>query len=73
MMSRRGGGIHSLDEARAQAEKRAIRQALAETGYTVSHAAKLLGTSRRTLYRLLEKHQIPSDPSGIEGDSGLLS
>jgi DNA-binding NtrC family response regulator len=68
-----GRRIHSLDEARAQAEKRAIRQALAETGYTVSHAAKLLGTSRRTLYRLLEKHQIPSDPSGIDGDSGLLS
>jgi len=39
------------------AEIRAIREALAQTEYNKSKAARLLGISRRTLYRKLEQHE----------------
>ena len=37
---------------------RAIREALKQTSYNKSKAARLLGISRRTLYRRLEEHRI---------------
>jgi DNA-binding NtrC family response regulator len=48
----------SLEHARARAEGALILQALAQTRNRISHAADLLGISRVTLYRLLEKHNI---------------
>lgn len=33
----------------------AMREALAETGNNVAQAAKLLGVSRKTLYRMMEE------------------
>lgn len=53
----------SLDirAARARAERDVIQTALAQTGYNLSQAAKLLGVSRPTLYDLLREHQLTAD------------
>lgn len=48
----------SLKEAREFAEKMAISASLEHTRSNVSRAARVLGVSRVTLYRLMEKHQI---------------
>ena len=48
----------SLHEANGDAEIRAIRAALKQAEHNKSEAARLLGISRRTLYRKLERHQI---------------
>lgn len=48
----------SLKEAREYAEKMAIAASLEHTRSNVSRAARVLGVSRVTLYRLMEKHQI---------------
>jgi DNA-binding NtrC family response regulator len=49
-----------LDAARTLAERDAIRFTLDRTGRNVTHAARELGVSRMTLYRLMEKHRIAS-------------
>jgi two-component system NtrC family response regulator len=46
----------NLKTVREEADRRAIRQALARTENNVSAAAKLLGISRPTLYDLLKQH-----------------
>jgi DNA-binding NtrC family response regulator len=51
-----------LDAARTLAERDAIRFMLDRTGRNVTHAARELGVSRMTLYRLMEKHRIASPP-----------
>ncbi len=48
----------SLEEIRAKAEKHAILSALHNAQQNASRAAKKLGVSRVTLYRLMEKHDI---------------
>ena len=48
----------TLDGARARAEVDAIRSALRRCQHNVSEAAKELGVSRATLYRLLERHAL---------------
>lgn len=48
----------TLAEARAQAEKEAIEKTLSVMRNNVSNAAKRLGISRVTLYRLMELHSI---------------
>jgi len=52
--------LMSLKEVREEAEKQAIRRALAATGNNISHAAKLLGVSRPTLHDLIKKLGIES-------------
>ena len=46
----------NLKAAREEADRKAIRQALARTENNISNAAKLLGISRPTLYDLLKQH-----------------
>lgn len=53
----------NLKQVREQAETVAIKRALAHVDNNVSHAAKLLGVTRPTLYSLLNKY-------GIEGLNG---
>ena len=53
-----GGVMPTLEQARNQAERQAIRRSLKNTGHNVSSAAQLLGVSRVTLYRLMEKHRL---------------
>ncbi len=51
-------GLMSLEDARASAERETIQRALVQTRNQISRAASLLGISRVTLYRLIEKYQI---------------
>ena len=51
--------IVQLQDARDKAERDALGKALEETEFNISKTAELLGISRMTIYRLLEKHQIP--------------
>ena len=48
----------TLNEARDTAEASTIRGALAQSRGSVSNAARQLGISRVSLYRLMEKHGI---------------
>jgi DNA-binding NtrC family response regulator len=48
--------FEALDEARMRAEQKAIALSLRNAGRNVSLAAKHLGVSRMTLYRLMAKH-----------------
>ncbi|HYE26642.1 MAG TPA: PEP-CTERM-box response regulator transcription factor [Allosphingosinicella sp.] len=48
----------NLKSAREQADRRAIRQALARTENNISGAAKLLGISRPTLYDLMKQYDL---------------
>ena len=50
--------ILTLEEVRAKAERDAIRLALGKSGKNVSLAARSLGVSRVTLYRLMYKHNV---------------
>ncbi|HWH17335.1 MAG TPA: PEP-CTERM-box response regulator transcription factor [Allosphingosinicella sp.] len=50
----------NLKIAREEADRRAIRQALARTENNISAAAKLLGISRPTLYDLLKQYDLQS-------------
>lgn len=51
-----GEDVMSLREVRDEAERRAIRRALAREGGKLSRVADALGISRPTLYDLLDKH-----------------
>lgn len=53
--------LMSLEAARASAERVLIRRALAQSRNQISRAASLLGVSRVTLYRLIEKYNIRSE------------
>jgi two-component system NtrC family response regulator len=48
----------NLKAAREEADRKAIRQALARTENNISNAAKLLGISRPTLYDLLKQYDL---------------
>lgn len=50
--------VLSLQDVRDQAELCALRQALAKTDGNMTQAAQLLGITRPTLYRLLEKFDL---------------
>lgn len=50
----------ALDDARIRAERGAIHVSLQRAGKNITHAARDLGISRMTLYRLMEKHGIDS-------------
>ena len=53
--------LMSLEDARAAAERMMIRRALSQSRNQISRAASLLGVSRVTLYRLIEKYNIRPD------------
>jgi len=53
----------TLHEARADLEKRLIQEALEQSGQTVQAAARQLGVSRMTLYRLLDRYGISLERS----------
>lgn len=48
----------ALVEARIRAERDAIHGCLQDSGHNISRAARDLGVSRMTLYRLMEKHGV---------------
>jgi DNA-binding NtrC family response regulator len=49
----------ALGDAREKAERTAVSATLQEAGSNVTQAARRLGVSRMTLYRLMAKHGIP--------------
>jgi DNA-binding NtrC family response regulator len=51
-----------LDSTRVHAERKAICIKLEESRYNITRAARELGVSRMTLYRLMAKHQIAVNP-----------
>ena len=51
-----------LSKAREAAERKALAEALRMSDQNYSAAARMLGVSRVTLYRLLEKHQLLQGP-----------
>jgi DNA-binding NtrC family response regulator len=53
--------LMSLEDARAAAESMMIQRALSQSRNQISRAASLLGVSRVTLYRLIEKYNIRTD------------
>jgi DNA-binding NtrC family response regulator len=55
--------VLQLDKARQSAERQALRQALKISSNNYSAAARMLGVSRVTLYRLIEKHRLDSGPN----------
>jgi len=54
----------ALEEARTRAERGAISVSLQQAGKNVTEAAKQLGVSRMTLYRLMAKHGIGHELRG---------
>jgi len=50
----------ALDDTRLRSERRALRECLDRSGQNVSRAARDLGVSRTTMYRLLSKHGMRS-------------
>lgn len=48
--------IINLKAIRDEADRRAIRRAIARTEGNISNAARLLGISRPTLYDLIKQH-----------------
>lgn len=62
-LDRRNGQrrLPSLEEARAEADSRAIRTSLRLARNNCSQAARTLGISRVTLYRLMGKHGIQTE------------
>jgi len=51
-----------LKSVQSTAEKEAIRQALAATGYNKVHAARLLGIHRSLFYKKLKKFGLSLRP-----------
>lgn len=51
-------GPQTLKQARFNAEGKVLRQALAIADGNISEAARVLDTSRPTLYQLLKEHNI---------------
>ena len=65
--------ILSLAKARAQAEKKAINHALHHASLNLSQAAKTLGISRATLYRLMTKYRIETrEVQEINGNAQMV-
>jgi len=52
----------ALDDARMHSERSALRECLERSGQNVSRAARHLGVSRTTMYRLLDKHGMRASP-----------
>ncbi len=59
--------LPTLAAARAEAETRAIRIALRCTGNNVSEAARRMGTTRVTLYRLMRRYGFSVPAAGQSG------
>ena len=53
--------LQTLDEARSNVDRDLILNTLRHTNNNISHAAKIMGISRVSLYRLIDKHTVMVD------------
>jgi len=53
--------LTTLEESRCYADRQAINACLIHHKYNITHAAKQLGVSRVTLYRLIDKYQLMTE------------
>lgn len=58
----------SLSDAMDTTAKKTLEQTLSQNLWNVTKAAKALGVSRMTLYRLMDKHEIARDRDGKPAD-----
>ncbi len=61
--------LETLSDARGKIEKQLIRTTLLETGFNISESARLLGVSRVTLYKLMERHELGDAASDAQAPS----
>ena len=61
-----GASSMALDAVRTVAERDAIALTLGRVDHNVTHAARALGISRMTLYRLMDKHGLGAPGSTVE-------
>ena len=54
----------NLSHARMRAERESLVAALQRASWSASQAARLMGVSRATFYRLLTKHELTAEESG---------
>jgi len=59
-----GAGVCTLDGARSRAERETLERAFEVSSGNVSEAARRLGITRNTLYRLIQKHRL--DPRAVD-------
>lgn len=64
-LSKRNDSKRSLKSIRERSERDALRQVLDSHAGHVSHAAKELGVSRATMYRLLNKHNLITEDETV--------
>lgn len=57
-VSREAEKLPTLNEARDNAEREVITRALIQSAHNVTEAARLLGVSRVTLHRMINKHRL---------------
>lgn len=57
-LSEAGSSAEPIDRVRQEAERAAVSSALARSHCNITHAARELGVSRMTLYRMIERHQL---------------
>jgi len=62
--------VINLDAARFEAERLSLLAALQHAGRSAGKAAALLGVSRATLYRLVERHGLKLDEAGLHSQQG---
>ncbi len=65
-------GLLTLEEFRTSAEREAVHASLCRSRYNISRAARELGVSRLTLYRLMEKHGIVREMAGLRVTANRL-
>ena len=65
--------LPSIDDARFAAERQTIVAALQRTGWNASRSAELIGVSRATFYRLLDRHGLAAEDSGTALTSAICT
>ena len=72
-LSEAGSSTESVERARQEAERTAVSAALARSHRNITHAARELGVSRMTLYRMIERHQLDRGASPTSDHAAPLA
>lgn len=69
---RHENGDLTLEAARDAADKRAIRLAITRSRRNLTQAARILGVTRGTLYRLMDKYDISAEAASQDEKHNAL-